>query len=102
MARLKIASPTLVIQSLDEADNALARIAECQRAIDSADIQLAADLDARKAQHATAIKPVSQELDNLKAALFQYATSNRASLFKDKNPSQGRSACLASASPPSW
>lgn len=84
MARIKPDLPAIpTIKTLEDADHALKRIAEAQRSIDGAKIDLDRQIEELKSafQHATAEAAADVKLYS--DALGRYAQDNRAQLFKD-------------------
>lgn len=81
MPRIKPKTRTTTISCVEDADKALARIAELRRLVARADLALSAGVDALKAKHQEETKPKEREIDDLTDALSIYAEINKSALF---------------------
>ena len=72
------------IRDLSEADEALAEIAEIDRAIEAANHQLNEDIDSLKKETQAEIEPILQRKEILGAGLANFAELNKGDLFKDR------------------
>ena len=84
MAREKPKQIIAPIRDLAEADNALAEIAEIDRAVAAANQQLNEDIDALKKNTQEDIAPLLERKEVLGAGLANFAELNRGDLFKER------------------
>lgn len=83
----KRSKPTLcipTITSLEEADDALARIAARKREISLCELGLKEDADKLKAACVAACEPAKQDIATLELALARFAETRKAELFDKK------------------
>ncbi len=84
MARVKPQIPIIPVSTVDEANDALAEIAEIDRAIEAITAQLNQDIDALKAAATEDIAPLAERKKALGGGLANFAQINRAELFKGR------------------
>lgn len=84
MAREKPKAAIAPIRDLTDADNALAEIAEIDRAVEVANHQLNEDIDNMKKGVQEEIAPLLERKEMLGAGLANFAELNRTEMFKDR------------------
>ena len=84
MAREKPKQIIAPIRDLGEADNALAELAEIDRAVAAANHQLNEDIDTLKKNTQEEIAPLLERKEVLGAGLANFAELNRGDLFKER------------------